>query len=1039
MIMPRILAINASAAILWAAMISAPSAQQCPPPLLHHVPPGFVLKQVAGAKQVRFPMFAAFDDRGRLFVAESSGLDLYKELSALTRKCRIVVLEDRDGDGSFESSSVFADKLVFPMGLVWRDGRLYVADPPDLVALEDTDGDGQADKRTVVLTGFGHKDNGSLHGLTFGPDGLLYMTMGSPDGYQLKRPGGEQLRGESGALLRCRPDGTDVEVVSRGFENLVEVVFTPRGDIIGTDNWFRNVNEKGSGGLRDALVHLLDGGLYPLQVIDKGTPQPVTGEPLGPIALYPAVALSGLVRYEGNAFPAAMHGNLFSAQHNARKVGRHVLVQSGTSFLSKDFDFLTSDDPDFHPSDVLVDGDGSLLIVDTGSWYIHHCPTGKIRQSPATGGIWRALAKNTKLVADPWGLKIAWQQLSVTQLAGLLGDDRAAVRERAGKELIGHGKAAVPALAALLNGPAEVAVKQQAVWTLSVIGTDEALTPLRQALTVAEPDLVATAARALGLRQDKKSAGALAQLLTAKQPFVLLAAAEALARCGTSSQLPSLWQALKKAPDRFLEHALIHAVHRLASTKDLQAALADPHPRIRKAALILLNQPPRPADALTHQAVLAGVAADDAELRSTAIKLLQQRPEWAEPSLDLIRSWLEKKSLTTEEVQGLRGCLVAFQSHPKLQTLVGDGLVNKSGKLAEAQRVLILEVMAECSLAKLPPSWLQGLNQLMTKSSPALRFQAVRTAAVLQIADIDPVLSALAESKDEPELLRLEALRAIVPRQPKLTPSAFALVLRLLAEDAEPLTRLAAGEIAGRSQLTDAQALKLLQTVRADPLLTPSQLSAALPKTLGPETASALTDYLSQSLERGWHPAEQDLKSVLARLPKSEQAKSDALLALWRKQAEGQQAKLAQYEPLLKGGDVERGKEVFFGKKAACSACHRIGDKGGAVGPDLTRVGAIRSGRDLLESIVVPAATFAQGYENYLVTTTSGQVFTGVIARKTPQAVVLRDSSGGEKLIASKSIDAMTPQKTSLMPDGLAAALTVAELRDLLAYLQALK
>src|SRR5262249_59287255 len=103
-------------------------------------------------------------------------------------------------------------------------------------------------KRTVILTGFGHKDNGSLHGLIFGPDGMLYMTMGSPDGYKLKRRDGTFIEGESGALIRCRADGSDPEVLCRGFENLVEVVWTPRGEVIGTDNWFRDVNAKGSGG-----------------------------------------------------------------------------------------------------------------------------------------------------------------------------------------------------------------------------------------------------------------------------------------------------------------------------------------------------------------------------------------------------------------------------------------------------------------------------------------------------------------------------------------------------------------------------------------------------------------------------------------------------------------------------------------------------------------------------------------------------------------------------------------------------------------------
>jgi len=110
--------------------------------------------------------------------------------------------------------------------------------------------------------------------------------MGTPDGYRLRRRDGTLLEGESGALIRCRPDGSDPEVLCRGFVNLVELDFTPRGERIGTDNWFRDVNEKASGGLRDALVHLLDGGLYPYHP-DVGTPQPITGEPLPAVSLFP--------------------------------------------------------------------------------------------------------------------------------------------------------------------------------------------------------------------------------------------------------------------------------------------------------------------------------------------------------------------------------------------------------------------------------------------------------------------------------------------------------------------------------------------------------------------------------------------------------------------------------------------------------------------------------------------------------------------------------------------------------------------------------
>ncbi|MFO0892103.1 MAG: hypothetical protein U0790_23570 [Isosphaeraceae bacterium] len=176
------------------------------------VPAGLRIERAAPESALRFPMFATLDDRGRLYVAESSGLDLYAEITAGTRKCRVSLLEDRDGDGLYETHRVFADRLVFPMGIAWRDGRLYVADPPDLITLEDADGDGRADRRRVILSGFGHTDNGSLHGLEFGPDGMLSMTMGMPDGYRLPRGDGTWLEGTSGAWIRCRPDGSRPEV-----------------------------------------------------------------------------------------------------------------------------------------------------------------------------------------------------------------------------------------------------------------------------------------------------------------------------------------------------------------------------------------------------------------------------------------------------------------------------------------------------------------------------------------------------------------------------------------------------------------------------------------------------------------------------------------------------------------------------------------------------------------------------------------------------------------------------------------------------------
>ena len=121
-----------------------------------------------------------------------------------------------------------------------------------------------------------------------------------------------QIVGETGYAGRSRQ-----LVVCRGFENLVEVIFTLSGEMIGTDNWF----QLPSGGVRDALVHLIEGGIYPLKLKDEGTAQPLTGISLPPISLFPAVALSGLTFYRGEAFPEEMR--------RSREGERHAVPAAG--------------------------------------------------------------------------------------------------------------------------------------------------------------------------------------------------------------------------------------------------------------------------------------------------------------------------------------------------------------------------------------------------------------------------------------------------------------------------------------------------------------------------------------------------------------------------------------------------------------------------------------------------------------------------------------------------------------------------------------
>src|SRR5207245_1395581 len=223
-------------------------------------------------------------------------------------------------------------------------------------------------------------------------------------------------------------------------------------------------------------------------------------------------------------------------------VDRPDWSRGGSTFKSEDFDCVTSQDPDFHRSDVLEDADGSLLVIDTGGLYVQHCPTGRIRDSRAPGGIYRVRYAKAKAPSDPWGLKENWSQTSVQRLIELLADIRPAVRDRAQWGLISTGAKAIRPLVSVLENPASrPTAKLGAVWVLSAILNDGSLAPMRKALRVANPDLVLAAARSLALRRDTRSAPELRRLLASENAPVRGAAAEALARCGDTRSLPALW------------------------------------------------------------------------------------------------------------------------------------------------------------------------------------------------------------------------------------------------------------------------------------------------------------------------------------------------------------------------------------------------------------------------------------------------------------------------------------------------------------------
>ena len=989
-----------------------------------HVPDGFEVSMAAAPGHVVYPMFIAFDDHGRLFVCESAGRNIPDDEMDHRPEMRIRLLEDTNGDGVFDRSTIFADHISMTMGAQWYRGSLYVAAPPDILRFEDTDGDGVADRREVVLTGWPLHSNGTtLHGPYLGPDGWMYLTY-NLGRYHIRTKEGTTLDGPGGRVFRFRPDGSGLEwIIGGGYDNGIEMVFTPAGEMIGTMTYYTNPKM----GERDALLHYVEGGVYPkvTAIVDK---YKRTGDLMPAMTKFARIAPAGLALYRGTSFGRDYQGNLFSAQFNPHRIQRHIVTRTGATFRTVDDDFLTSDDPDFHPTDVTEDADGSLLVVETGAWYLHSCPVSRIAKPEFKGAIYRVRRKGAPRVDDPWGNK-----LSREELARHIDDARSAVRDKAVESLVEGGAASVPQLVRVRETHASAEVRAAAVFALARIGT--APEAVRAALRDRDFLVRVAAARMLGMARDKEAVPRLMEMVVKDDAPARRQAATALGQIGDARAVPALIAASANPDDRFVEHSIIYSLITLGTPQPLIQALDTRSPRTRQAALIALDQMDH--SPLTRAQLAPALKDSDAGLRRAALWVTSRHPQWSGEVLSLMRARLRQGEFSPEEETAVRKTLLTSCTLAETQSTMAELLGEASA--VSRQQLFLLDTMEQCAVKDFPPSWTDALRRQLRARDAAVRARVVALARSRQIAAIDDELARVAADGSQPPDIRTAALGALAPRRPALPEADF----RFLIEQLKPATdadlRQTAAQILGRARLTQEQLLALAhdRLAQADPLILPSLLDA-FRQSHSEEVGKAMVGGLLASSHPADGIAAERIPELLKNFPTAVRASAQPLMARIEKEKQSRTDRLRSLEPLLAGGNIDRGREVFFGKKAGCSSCHTIMADGGDVGPDLTGVGAIRSGIDLLEAVVYPSASFVPGHEVYRVET-AAEVYTGVQGEGTPDAVVIISGPHDRVRIPRKQIRSMRPASVSLMPDGFADNLTRQELSDLLAYLQSQK
>lgn len=951
--------------------------------------PDFQMELLAGEPLLMDPVELKFDAAGRAFVLEMPGYPLRDAES------RLILLEDKNGDGSFDHRQVFADKLQLASSFMpYREGFL-VAAPPDLLYIRDTDQDNVADDYQKIMSGFSTGNlQHNFNGLTYGLDNWLYAANGGNSGkpYFVKDTSLRlDMRGDD-FRFQLEPDRVDRVGESSGGYGLA---FDQWGRMYETHNLehvsqlvFENRYLEGvPASRRHALTVISDheenglSRIYPIGEQESRVNHP---EQSGYFS-----GSCGITFYGGGAFPDAFNDNIFVADVVLNLIHLDVLSANGaankTSRMREKAEFLASTDRSFRPVNLTTGPDGALYVIDIHRDVIEHPEwipdeieaTMDLDAGKDLGRIYRITPKGQSLRASG-----SLTDLEPAALVEKLEDPNQWVRMTAQRLLVEKAEAAaIPVLKEMLKTSENALGRLHSMWTLSGMGqlSDELL---QQALNDEAPGVRENAIiiAETGLPTDDQWDALLIEHLQDEDARVRMRAALAIGQIPVE-RFEATAAPLMPAVNTMLDNDMADDQWLiLATVSALQKAALDFNSMLLQAANPLNEQQQQVGRMLARKIGTEYPTGQIAEfLTQMDNSAALDDPERAQ--------WLDAIALGSKSNTSGKGDRKVTAALEKLEAKGDVALIRAAGNLREA---LGLPVST-----KIRSTLAQAKKDLLdAQRSTEERLELLKLIALDNFDNRSEILYQLLDNR-QPLALQKEALQ------------------QLWAADVESvgdelLTRWAGF---GPEARKGAGNILLYKAYNHDRLL------SAL------ETGKVSVGELNFDLERRRELLFSDNEDTRRR---AEALFTDAGVVT-RKVA------LEKMQPALTmNGDIAKGKTLF---ESLCATCHRYGELGEDVGPVLTEIQR-KSKASLLHDILDPNAAVDTKYLNHRIQTKGGDIYIGIVEQETDTDISLRMTGGQSVQISKSEVETFASLGQSLMPEGLEGGMSEQDMADLLAFLQ---